>query len=86
MLQKRWDYKMAKKTVQDLIIEKLTILEKKIDDISSTALPKVVTDVAVMKTEAIIEARTTSRIHGTVWGVITLGVSIAGLAIAYFRH
>ncbi len=77
---------MAKKTVQDLIIEKLNTLERKLDDISLLVLPNLTTQLAVMKTETVIEAKTASKIHGMIWGSVTLIVSLAGLAIAYFRH
>lgn len=78
--------KMAKPTVTGLILQKLENLEKKIDDMSVVALPKVITDVAVMKAEAVTEAKTTSRFHGTAWGLVTLFISLIGIAISYLKH
>lgn len=77
---------MSKPTITGLILQKLEILEAKMDHMSAKALPKVVTDLAVMKAEAVAEAKSTSRMHGTVWGAVTLVISLAGLAVAYFKH
>jgi hypothetical protein len=76
---------MAKQTVQGLILEKLTTLEKKLDDIASVTIPKIMVDVATNNQEIKAEAKMTSRIHAMVWGGLTLAVSLTGLAVAYFK-
>lgn len=76
---------MGKKTVQDMILEKLDSLDKKIDTIATETIPKLMTDVAVQKQELKAEARLVSKMHGMAWGGLTLVVSLTGLAVAYFK-
>lgn len=84
---------MAKKTVQDLLIERLDRFESKIDEITTKSMPGLLVEVArittKMKEEAISEARvqnTRTRIFGGIAGGITLLVSIASVAIAFFKR
>jgi hypothetical protein len=76
---------MAKKTVQDIILDRFDKLEKKIDDITTVAIPKIMTDMAVTNQEMKSEAKLTSRTHGMIWGGITLLVSLTSLAVAYLK-
>jgi hypothetical protein len=76
---------MPKHTVQDLILEKLESLDKKIDTIATQTIPKLMTDIAMQGQEIKSEARLTSRLHGMAWGGVTLVVSLTGLAVAYFK-
>lgn len=76
---------MAKQTVQDLILQKLDNLEKKVDLITTQTLPDLMKDVAVNGQEMKDEARMASKIYSMVWGGITLLVSITGVAVAYLK-
>lgn len=76
---------MAKKTVQDVILDRFDKLEKKIDEITTVAIPKIMTDLAVTNQEVKSEAKLTARTHGMVWGGITLLVSLTSLAVAYLK-
>lgn len=76
---------MAKKTVQDLILQKLDTLETKIDSIATQTIPKILVDVATNNQQIKDEAKATSRIHSMIWGGLTLAVAITGVAVAYFK-
>lgn len=83
---------MAKRTVQDLLIERLDRFETKLDDITTKTMPAMLVEVAKittkMKEEAKSEAQienTKTRIYGGIVGGITLLVSIGSLVSAYFK-
>jgi hypothetical protein len=76
---------MAKATVQSLILSKLENLEKKIDSISTQTIPELMKEIAVTSQEVKMEARSTSKVYGMLWGGVTLLVSLSGLAVAYFK-
>lgn len=83
---------MGKRTVQDLLIERLDRFEAKIDEITTKAMPDLLVEVAKittrMKEEVKAEAKvseTKTRIWASVGGGITLLVSICSIAIAYFK-
>lgn len=77
---------MAKQTVQGLMLQKLDSLEKKVDKLATEIVPTIMTQVAVNSQITKDEAKSQSRIHSMIWGVITLTVSLAGIAVAYFKH
>lgn len=59
------------------IMAKLDHLDQKMDDLRI--------DHEKFKTEVHTEAKTNIRMHGTIWGGITLVVSLISVAIAYFK-
>lgn len=73
------------KKLEDLILQRFDQLEDKVDQIRTQALPKIREEYAGLKAEVKAEAKATSKFHGTVWGGITLIVSLVGLAIAYYK-
>lgn len=84
---------MAKRTVQDIILERFDRLEAKVDSLATEKFPALLVEMATVATkvkeeaklEAAVENRTT-RIWAGVGGGITIVISIASLAIAYLHH
>lgn len=77
---------MARQTVQGLILEKLTSLEKKVDLITTEKIPHLLVQVATLNQETKDEAKQSITIRSMIWGGITLLVSVTGVAVAYFKH
>lgn len=77
---------MAKQTVQGLILEKITNLEKKVDLIATERIPNLLVQVATLNQQTKDEAKQSITIRSMIWGGITLLVSITGVAVAYFKH
>ena len=76
---------MAKKTVQDLILQKLDSLDSKLDVIATKTIPQILVDVAINNQQIKDEAKNTSRVHSMIWGGLTLAVALTGVAVAYFK-
>jgi hypothetical protein len=76
---------VAKQTVQDLILERVNDLGKKMDKLTSETVPEMMTAIAVAEATAKAKAKTTARFYGAIYGGVTIIVSLTGLAIAYFR-
>lgn len=75
----------SQKNVIDLLIERFDRLEQKVDQVTTSAMPDLLTKVAVMMAENKKENQFRNRIYGG----ITLVVSICGLAVAavaYFKN
>jgi len=84
---------MAKKTVQDIILQRFDRLEAKVDSIATDKIPSLITEMAVIAVRIKEEAKADNKIESTklkIWGGIgggiTILVSLASLAIAYFKH
>lgn len=77
---------MPKKNVQDLILERVDDLGRKMDKLTSETIPAMETAITVGQETAKLKAKMAAKIYGTVWGGVTLLVSLASLAIAYFKH
>lgn len=77
---------MAKQTVQGLILEKVMQLEKKVDSIATDKIPGLLVQVATLNQQTKDEAKQAITIRSMAWGGITLLVSLAGVAVAYFKH
>ncbi len=83
---------MAKKTVQDIILQRFDRLEAKVDSLATEKIPSLFTEMAILavkvkeeaKAEAKVEA-TRMKIWGGIGGGITIVVSLVSLAIAYFK-
>ena len=69
---------MAKITVQGMILSRLEVVEGKLDILLNDAVPNI-------KLDAIKEATKIATFRSMLVGGITLVVSIAGLAVAYFK-
>ena len=69
---------MAKVTVQGMILSRLEVVEGKLDILLNDAVPNI-------KLDAIKEATKIATFRSMIVGGITLVVSIAGLAVAYFK-
>lgn len=76
---------MAKRTVQDLILERVNELGGKMDKLTTETIPSIVTAIAIAEAKAKSQAKVTAQIHGSIWGGMTLIISLAGLAVAYFK-
>lgn len=77
---------MARQTVEGLILEKILQLERKVDLLTSDKIPALLVQVATLNQETKDEANSAITIRSMIWGGITLLVSMAGVAVAYFRH
>lgn len=77
---------MGKKNIQDLILERVDKLGEKMDTLTTITIPAMSTAIAVAEETAKLKAKMTARFHGAMWGGLTLLVSIAGVAVAYFKH
>ena len=71
--------------LEKIILERFDRLEQKVDDIATKHIPQLQISQAVLKSEVTSEAKLTSKVHGLMWGGVTLIVSLTGLAIAYFK-
>ncbi len=75
-----------KKTVQDLILERIDKMSDKLDVLTTETVPAILTAIAVAETKAKTEAKTAARFHGAIWGGLTVLVSIVGVAFSYFHR
>ena len=76
---------MKSDRLEKLILDRFDRLEGKVDELLTHTIPSIQTQIAVAKAETTTEARTMVRLHGRIWGGITLAISLAGLALAYFK-
>lgn len=77
---------MAKRTVQDLILQELTELRSDVKKISTETIPTMMTDITKVTERVKSEAKSTVKIYSMIWGGITLLISCVGVAVAYFKH
>ena len=63
---------MGKKTVQDLVLQKLDNLENKIDMLVATIIPGIKTDLEIAK----VKASNSVKITTAIGGAITLAISL----------
>lgn len=78
---------MGKKTtVQDLILEKVDKLNTKMDTLTTETIPGILTAIAVAEATAKLKAKSAARFHGAIWGGVTALISLASVAVAYFKH
>lgn len=77
---------MGKKvTVQDLILEKVDKLDIKMDILTTQTVPEILKAMAVVEATAKLKAKSAARFHGALWGGVTALISLASVAVAYFR-
>lgn len=84
---------MARRTVQDLMLQRFDRLEAKMDSFSTEKFPNLLVEVAKLNTKIKEEAKTeiavqtrTTRIWAGIGGGLTLIISAASLVIAYMKH
>lgn len=69
------------KEVQKLLIDRFDRLESKVDKLFDI-VPTLDKKIEVMKAETLTEAKTVSKIHGRIWGVITAAIALASVGVA----
>ena len=77
---------MNKKTVQDLILEKIDRLDGKMDILTTETIPAILRMIAITEATAKQKAKSSARFHGAIWGGITALISLTSVAVAYFKH
>ncbi len=83
---------MAKRTVQDIILERFDRLEAKVDSLATEKIPSLFTEMAILAVKVKEEARADGKVEaqslkiwGGIGGGVTILISLVSLAIAYFK-
>lgn len=76
---------MAKKQDLELVVSLLQEVRSDLKQVREEDIPGINTKLAVAETKAKAEAKHAAKFHGMIWGGITLVISMAGLAVAYFK-
>ena len=69
----------------DWLRDDLKRLESKVDTIATETIPNLLIEVAKITTKGKIEAKQSAKMYGWIYGGITLLISTAALAVAYFN-
>jgi hypothetical protein len=69
---------MAKQTVLGLVLERMDRFEAKLDKLLTETVPNI-------EKKVVREATTSSNTRSMIWGGITLVISLAGLAVAFYK-
>lgn len=76
---------MARRTVEDLVLKRLDEFGGKMDKLTTETIPSLVTAIAIVEVKTKEKAKAAAQLYGTVYGAITIVISLAGLAIAFFK-
>lgn len=70
----------------EMIFEKLSEIHEDVKKINEEKIPELRVQQATLETRVMTEAKVKARVYGAIYGGITLLVSLAGLAVAYWKH
>lgn len=76
---------MAKQSVQGMILSLVQEVREDVKKLTTETVPSIQKAVAVAEAKAKAEAKSTARFHALIWGSLTTVISLAGLAVAYFK-
>ncbi len=84
---------MAKKNIQDMLLERFDRLEAKVDSLATEKFPALLVEMATVATRVKEEAKAdmrvenkTTKIWAGIGGGITIVISLVSLAVAYLKH
>lgn len=70
----------------DMIFDKLSEIHEDVKKINEEKIPELRVQQAALKQEVKGEAKLNAKVYGAIYGGITLVISLAGLAVAFWKR